>query len=34
MQQLISDWGHYVDVRSGVVESLLKRVSVDGALDA
>ena len=34
MQELISDCGHYVDVRSGVVECLLKRVSVDCALDA
>ena len=28
------DCGHYVDVRSGVVECLLKRISVDCALDA
>ena len=34
MQELISDCGHYVDVRSGVVECLLKRVSIDCALDA
>ena len=34
MQELISDYGHYVDVRSGVVECLLKRVSIDCALDA
>ena len=34
MQELISDCGHYVDVRSGVVECLLKRVSIDRALDA
>jgi len=34
MQELISDCGHYVDVRSGVVECVLKRVSVDCALDA
>ena len=34
MQELISDCGHYVDVRSGVVECLLKRVSVDCALNA
>jgi len=33
MQELISDCGHYVDVRSGVVE-LMKRISVDCALDA
>ena len=32
--ELISDCGHYVDVRSGVVECLLKRISVDCALDA
>ena len=34
MQELISDCGHYVVVRSGVVECLLKRISVDCALDA
>ena len=34
MQELISDYGHYVDVKSGVVVCLLKRVSVDCALDA
>jgi len=34
MQKLISDCGHYVDVRSDVVECLLKRVFVDCALDA
>ena len=34
MQELISDYGHYVDVGSGVVECLLKRVSVDCALNA
>jgi len=34
MEELISDFGHYVDVRSGVVECLLKRVFVDCALDA
>ena len=34
MQELISDYGHYVIVRSGVVECLLKRVSIDCALDA
>jgi len=34
MQELISDYVHYVDVRSGVVECLLKRVSIDCALDA
>ena len=34
MQELISDCGHYVDVRPGVVECLLKRVSIDCALDA
>jgi len=34
MQELIRDYGHYVDVRSGVVECLLKRVSIDCALDA
>ena len=34
MQELISYCGHYVDVRSGVVECLLKRISVDCALDA
>jgi len=34
MQELISDCGHYVDVRSGVVECLLKRISVDCALNA
>jgi len=34
MQELISDCGHYVVVRSGVVECLLKRVSVDCAHDA
>ena len=34
MQELISDCGHFVDVRSDVVECLLKRVSVDCALDA
>ena len=34
MQELISDCGHYVDVRSGVVECLLKRLSVDCALNA
>jgi len=34
MQELISDYGHYVDVRSGVVECLLKRVYVDFALNA
>ena len=33
MQELISNCGHYVDVRSGVVECLLKRISVDCALD-
>ena len=32
--KLISDCGHYVIVRSGVVECLLKRVSVDCALNA
>ena len=26
MQELISDCGHYVDVRSGVVECLVKRI--------
>ena len=34
MQELISDYGHYVDVISRVVECLLKRVSIDCALDA
>jgi len=34
MQELISDCGHYVDVRSGVIECLQKRVSVDCALNA
>jgi len=34
MQELISDCGHYVDVGSGVIEYLLKRISVNGALDA
>ena len=34
MQELISDCGYYVDVRSGVIECLLKRVSIDCALDA
>ena len=34
MQELISDCGHCVDVRSGVIECLLKRVSVGCALDA
>jgi len=34
MQELMSDCGYYVDVRSGVVECLLKRVSVDCTLDA
>ena len=34
MQELISDCGRYVDVRSGVIECLLKRISVDCALDA
>jgi len=34
MLELISDCGHYVVVRSGVVECLLKRVSIDCALDA
>ena len=34
MQELISDCGHYVVVRSDVVECLLKRVSIDCALDA
>jgi hypothetical protein len=33
MQEMISDYGHYVDVRSGVVECLLKIISVDCALD-
>jgi hypothetical protein len=33
MQELISDCGHYVDVRSGVVECFLKRVSIGCALD-
>jgi len=28
MQKLISDCGHYVDVRSGVVECLLKEYSL------
>jgi len=32
--ELISDCGHYVDVRSGVVDCLLKRISIDCALDA
>ena len=34
MQELISDCGHYVVVRSDVVECLLKGVSVDCALNA
>ena len=34
MQELISDYSHYVVVRSGVAECLLKRVSIDCALDA
>jgi len=34
MQELINDCGYYVVVRSGVVECLLKRVSIDCALDA
>jgi len=34
MQELISDCSHYVDVKFGVIECLLKRVSVDYALDA
>ena len=34
MKELISDCGHYVVVRSGVIECLLKRVSIDCALDA
>ena len=34
MQELISDCSHYVDVKSCVVECLLKRVSIDFALDA
>jgi len=34
MQELISDCGHYVDVSSGVIECLLKIVSIDCALDA
>ena len=34
LQELISDCGQYVVVRSGVVECLLKRVSIDCALDA
>jgi hypothetical protein len=28
MQELISDCGHYVIIRSGVVECLVKRVSI------
>ena len=34
MQELISDCSPYVVVRSGVVECLLKRVSINCALDA
>jgi len=34
MQELISDCGRYVVVRSCVIECLLKRVSIDCALNA
>ena len=34
MQELISDCGHFVVIKSDVVECLLKRVSINCALDA